>query len=1008
MMRALLGDRAQQQGLELYDGVARTHDHVTNLNVGASLGYHLMTNMMRSNVSIATLLPAQEINPAVTYFTWTVEYANPGVAPHVPEEAPFYEIGFATEQRQAKLERRGIGIRMTANVMATEEGMARLRAQLVKLAATMLITIEYVTLRALVTAHDGPLYRRKITLDRYSVGELEQRLDYDAAHFGSWARNPDTEASMDMSDMSKLLNEYASGPYAVLYPAGKASMMGGRVLDSPTGLDIQVLDLDKNIMQMKSPVSNIRLADGSLAFPVPDYGILDSGAREQPLLRTRVIAEHMSMSGIPCDDISYRVGVQIPGGGFATCVRDRHPYDTGVDEYVRVSWADAFRHSRFVPERAGEPDLIEDFVNGDARPNEAAFTSRHRSAPSRTYFNAGVRRVRIFGEFDKNVVSPKTHRQVGATIAAIIHKVEGSEVASDFAAGMQLVRDLANAPPSAAFKQLFAGFFAPNGGVALGAQAPDLAALGVGASVYPQNPDGTPPLSPEEMDSLAEAINTNGTPPFLFNLGGIRLLANMAERMASVEGLARDLSNRAKNLIDVSERIYSILLDKFPDAVALNPAYRPLNYFPADGFATFFTNVILNSGNAPVLLNDIVTPFTWTTRTMSERDGRWKIGSRDNPLRPAAPGQPETDLRAQSRLTPSHMRTSWAAQHFPVAASQQRRQGGQGRSARVVSGIQGSEDDDEDLFGTAPSFRSAASRSSVMMAGAPVQTETTAIGIRQYRGLNNPMTSQNAQDAWDAADKIDDPLIRICTMTYVTAYCETMEAYDRMMESDILVPFDLILIRPAVQNNMYSLLGLQPGVQTGSNLISQTKLDFGKNVDHQTRRLTFSIIHNAIVVSPDNVAILTDRIPRQYLGGGGVRFFKDPSEFELPSRDRPDFIVMVVPMGHKVERREPMGGIDVDGLYGAKGSSRFPDARYYERIWHLSEQSVRSRNMRSGYDDSSQAFPNYSWTAESLNWNQQKICRAKGHRRGGSHPGCLDVWNGNKSIFPPPPELAYE
>jgi len=172
--------------------------------------------------------------------------------------------------------------------------------------------------------------------------------------------------------------------------------------------------------------------------------------------------------------------------------------------------------------------------------------------------------------------------------------------------------------------------------------------------------------------------------------------------------------------------------------------------------------------------------------------------------------------------------------------------------------------------------------------------------------------------------------------------------------------------------------------------------------------LTYSMMHQSVVTAPDNIAMLPDRIARQYNGGANNRFYTDPSEFSQIITERPDIIAMIVPMDHKFQRREPTGGIDLDGLYGPKGSSRFPDARYYENIWHLSEQATRTENMRHGHEDASQAIPNYSWLGESLNWNKERRCRAAGHRRGGSHPGCLDVWNGNKSIFPDPPPIPEE
>lgn len=125
MMRSLLGDKPRQQGLEPYQGVSTTHQHVDELQVGRSLGHHILSDMVQAEVSLSTLLPFQDVNPSLSYFEWTIERFRPGIAPLVPEEAPFAELQFAKEPRYVKIQRRGAAVRMTANIMNTTEGMVR-------------------------------------------------------------------------------------------------------------------------------------------------------------------------------------------------------------------------------------------------------------------------------------------------------------------------------------------------------------------------------------------------------------------------------------------------------------------------------------------------------------------------------------------------------------------------------------------------------------------------------------------------------------------------------------------------------------------------------------------------------------------------------------------------------------------------------------------------------------------------------------------------------------------
>jgi len=1034
MMRAWLGPEAKQQGLEPYEGVSRTHDHVDHLQVGRNLGHHVMTNMLQSNISIALLLPPQQVSPDLSFFQWTVEYANPGVAPHVPEEAPFYEITYAIQPRKKKIERRGVALRMTANIMLTAAGMARLRAQLMVLAATMLLTIEYLTMRAIVTCHDGPMFRRKMTLDRFTPQEVEQRIAYDAAGFASWNRVSDINVANDMAEVEKLLRQFVAGPYAILYPAGRQALLGGQVVDTGESLKVKAINSQKGVLQFDSLPSNLRMADGSLAFPVPDYSFGTSAVKEQPLLRPTMIGEHNRMTGINCNDLAYRVGVQLPGGGYSTCQRDIYLYDVSVDTYVKVGFREAFEASNYVPLDDNAGDYLDEFLKTahGRQLTTQSFIDEKRSAPSRVYFENGTQRVILFGQYDQNIISHELHRSVGDTIAACVHAAEGEGLGAALASGIQLLRELAAAPFNRAFANALSAVLDTYETVPFSDAAPDLAArYNAGDEpVYPQESDGTLRLqganASAAYQSLAEAINTGGVPPFLLSVGGLRFLARMSE-IEVITGRAVQVAQRAKDLMETTERIYNVLREKFPGALGLSEYYRPVNFFPADGFGTFFSSVFLNNGNTPVLhiVGDgtVVTPFVWTLASRRAGDVRpFATGTSGNPFEPIAAG-----LASIGKSLPqAHMRTPWEAQHTPMMRAMSQRESGSSSAESAAAGSRRrvsfrqpsttqAQDEEEDYFGITPTFRGSASASGSDLApvGQPLHNEPGIYGtVRGMRGMrpgsegviDNPMETSNMRNNWNAADRISDPLVRVCTLAYLTAPCDRMYNFNRMMDSDILVPFDILLIRPVCEMDMYSVAVMKPGIDTGSNVMAGATLDYGIDVDHQTRKLTFALRHASIIKVPDHVALLPSRMARRYVpgGGGSTKLYRQYDDFHL-QRGRPDLIPMVVPFGHKIHRYEPIGGINVDGVLDeVVGSSRFPDAQYYEHIWRLSEQAKHTRRTAHSWEGASLALPDYTWQGEQLSWDKERRLPAQGHRRGGCHPGCRSVWDGLESIFPPP------
>lgn len=1049
MMRSLLGERPMQQGLIPYEGIAKTHEHVNDLEIGKSLGHHVLADMVQSNVSISTLLPFQQVAASVSFFSWSIERFKPGIAPVVPEEAPFSEITFFTEPRRVKLQRRGAAVRMTANIMNTPEGAARLQSQLLKLGSTILLTIEHLMLQALVTVHDGPMFKRKMTLDKHDDAQILDQLSYDAARFASWNRIPDIEAAKDMSDTAAVLGEFTRGPYAVLYPTGKASMLGGTVLDTPQGLRIKTMNSRKEIIQMESPTSNMRMADGSLGFPVPDYSFSRGARRMQPLLRATMIAEHYHMNNIKADDVAYRTGHQLQGAGFSTDQRDIWVYDVDQqDDFVKVSFKDAFEHSGFVSsDRDGhrtEP-LKESIVRTFSSYTNYTGT---RSAPSRLTFNGGPQYVAYFGGFDENVVSKETHRRVGSTIAAAVYRLDDN-VLTGLSEGFAFLRDLAQAPFDPDFNLALGTIFVALNGSArqfyqAGQPAGDLGAMFGGAAItniwaFPQSSNGALVLG-RQSDDFDDAVAATGTPPYMLSLGALETLAIFADNARNAHTAA--LGKRAKNLLDTARVIYGVLRDRFPGARAIQADRRPLNFLAQNGFATWFASVFLNSGNPVLIMTtaydqpdaaagastgpdvDIITPFVVNTAAATAliantvvraavvggAANRLGVSAANHPLA-AVTGGTDALVGSQMNTGPAHTRTPWFSQHkkMKVIGAQERLRA----STRRASGRYGSEaaeeEEEDDMFGMRPNFH----QSAPMLSGAPIDGLRERNLIRRAvlpadgnaRGDDELAFNPNNIINWDAADAIDDPLIRVCTMTYVTAPCSQMEHYTRMMDSNILVPFDIFLVRPALETDMYSIIVMKPGLDTGLHAIADTVLDYGKDVDHQTRKLTFSIRHATIIKAPDNVAILPSRISRRYIGGGGVQLYDNADQLSNPTDSRPDLISFIVPMGTSFHRVEPIGGIDISGLYGGRGTSRYPDATFYEAIWGLSFQAIATIDNANRYYDASAVIPTYSWRGEYLTYDRKIRYPAAGHRCGGSHPGCRKIWDGNQDIFPPMPDF---
>lgn len=64
---------------------------------------------------------------------------------------------------------------------------------------------------------------------------------------------------------------------------------------------------------------------------------------------------------------------------------------------------------------------------------------------------------------------------------------------------------------------------------------------------------------------------------------------------------------------------------------------------------------------------------------------------------------------------------------------------------------------------------------------------------------------------------------------------------------------------------------------------------------------------------------------------------------------------------------------------------------------------MQTRAHGQRYYDASSVIPSYTWRGEFLNYDRTVRYPAQGHRRGGSHPGCRNVWDSDQPVFPEPP-----
>ena len=668
--------------------------------------------------------------------------------------------------------------------------------------------------------------------------------------------------------------------------------------------------------------------------------------------------------------------------------------------------------------------------------------------------------VQVFGQFDRNVVSLEGHRAAAASIADILHQVE-PHIDRVLLEGTTFLRELESVRWNDEWAHVLG---TANGGhdilnlvVDGGAHRAHVPIVLPGRALtnnpvaFPQEGNGSPKLATTQIATLAGAIDDHGLPPGFVSVSGLELLGRVRGSLNPTQKVI-DISKRASKLLNTAKNIYSTLKSIMPTAMVFDPQYREIIYLSAltGGFNTWFTNVFMNTHHVALYYNRplnqaggnnaqvniltflVITEGIHASMTTNNHDNfrPTTVGFFTAAGGNAAPGP---GMVAGAQVAFGHpslrplldgspmKRTTWSAFWKPLGVHQAntRVRQRQGRSSNRGSMI-----DDDDLFGVrSVSAGGRFMQDAVANRGAPGlgafggQHRTHFSGSGTLGAVvlppiaNDPIDpnvflpgvviqSLNLHSLWLHADHITDESMRISLMTYSTAHCTDMKHFTAMFRRNIYVPFKIKVDRPKLVQEASSPIVLKPGLETGVTVITQSNLMPGGDAAHQRAEWTFSFWATAVVVSPQRIFILPNRIPVRYLSGGGIKFYTSQTQLRGGTRhSRPDLIPFVIPLSYVPHSYEPTGNIDFDNLHGGAHAPRYPDANVMEKRWQLARRAKSTRMHGNGWETSRGVFPDYSWRGASEDYRGGDRVKAAGHRSGASHPGCQKTWNGLSSTF---------
>lgn len=139
-----------------------------------------------------------------------------------------------------------------------------------------------------------------------------------------------------------------------------------------------------------------------------------------------------------------------------------------------------------------------------------------------------------------------------------------------------------------------------------------------------------------------------------------------------------------------------------------------------------------------------------------------------------------------------------------------------------------------------------------------------------------------------------------------------------LARANIPVPVGVLLFRPHEQNRTTGAIKAKSGGGTGYTFYGNSDMRIAHTVGTKMCNMHFTIHHRSVVMNPQNVLVLPDLLPQEYLGGGGSRFWS-PETYKQKNNEhlQNSLMSIFVPLTEKKFAKR----MDVSGRFFTENAS---------------------------------------------------------------------------------------
>lgn len=277
---------------------------------------------------------------------------------------------------------------------------------------------------------------------------------------------------------------------------------------------------------------------------------------------------------------------------------------------------------------------------------------------------------------------------------------------------------------------------------------------------------------------------------------------------------------------------------------------------------------------------------------------------------------------------------------------------------------------------------------------------------------SNAFEHPNRVYRYSKLDQIEDPILRLITMA-ILELPVTSTAFMTLVQANVYIPINFILWRLNITFEMWSIILMRSGIETGANLIGPSNLVFNNSALDKMLVGHFTFHNAPVVFNHRGVSILRNVFPRAYLAGWNTQWLQTPDELRRDNRG--SLIASVSPITEQIDMNRisftdttaPLDHLHLTNR--PSGLTAVPDhssAAFNEISWGFAANGAFKDRTSENYFFVELKVNERASAGKHFTYDRMRgsfsVCHAGASPLSGSRTGprCAPIWNGVPGLFP--------